>query len=116
MNRRILIYFIPLFILINGCQTNSIIPEFIIDTVEETETEEETQENNELIITESCGNENLKEYLEKGWIIENSEEKEIVCTWKTMALNNKCDINLDKGCKITVPNTYGIEKKYYLSR
>ena len=47
-------------------------------------------------------------------ILEYSEEK--VCTWKTERANNKCDIDRDKGCRITKPDIIGETTIYLLEK
>ena len=58
----------------------------------------------------------IKVYVDKGWKISNSISKEVTCTWKTQKANRKCNIDKDKGCRITVPDKMGLEIKYNLER
>jgi hypothetical protein len=64
----------------------------------------------------SCGDDGISEYLEDGWIIvkENSQEK--ICTWKSIPSTKDCDMEKDKGCKITKPDKIGEEKIYLLEK
>ncbi len=64
----------------------------------------------------SCGEEGISEYLDNGWIIvkENSQEK--ICTWKSFPATKDCDMEKDKGCKITKPDKIGEEKTYLLEK
>ena len=41
--------------------------------------------------------------LNDGWIIVEEYTEEKVCTWKSFPATEDCDIEKDKGCKITVP-------------
>ena len=64
----------------------------------------------------SCGENGISEYLDDGWIIlkENSQEK--ICTWKSIPATKDCDMEKDKGCKITTPDKIGEEKIYLLEK
>ena len=64
----------------------------------------------------SCGEDGISEYLDDGWSIlkENSEEK--ICTWKSVPASKDCDMEKDKGCKITKPDEIGEEKIYLLEK
>ena len=64
----------------------------------------------------SCGEDAIKEYLNEGWIIlkENTQEK--ICTWKSFPATKDCDMEKDKGCKITKPDKIGEEKIYILEK
>tara|TARA_Y100001968_G_scaffold54107_1_gene45212 strand:- start:15286 stop:15558 length:273 start_codon:yes stop_codon:yes gene_type:complete len=64
----------------------------------------------------SCGDGNLKELLDKGWQIKNSYTEEKVCSWKSVPANKKCDMERDKGCKITKPDVIGKEIYYLLEK
>ncbi len=77
--------------------------------IEKTVTEEKT-----LII--SCGKGNIDDHLKENWSIVKSEELEVPCTWKTKKAKRGCNLELDKGCKITVPDKMGKEIRYSLER
>ena len=64
----------------------------------------------------SCGETGISQYLDDGWIIlkENSQEK--ICTWKSVPATKDCDMEKDKGCKITKPDKIGEEKIYLLEK
>ena len=64
----------------------------------------------------SCGEKGISEYLDDGWIIlkENSQEK--ICTWKSVPATKDCNMEKDKGCKITMPDKLGEEKIYLLEK
>ena len=64
----------------------------------------------------ACGQEGINKYLEKGWQVINTEEKDIPCTWKTEKANSRCDIDKDKGCRITVPDKIGKEFIYTIEK
>ena len=67
-------------------------------------------------VTIKCKKGDIKDYLEKGWRIKSSEKREVTCTWKVQAANKGCNIEKDKGCRITVPDKEGIEIKYFLEK
>ena len=64
----------------------------------------------------SCGEDGISEYLDDGWIILKEDSQEKVCTWKSVPATKDCDIEKDKGCKITKPNKIGVEKIYLLEK
>ena len=64
----------------------------------------------------SCGEDGVSEYLEDGWIILKEDSKEKICTWKSIPATNDCDMEKDKGCKITKPDKIGEEKIYLLEK
>ncbi len=68
------------------------------------------------IIKDKCKNNNIQKYLDEGWEIESSERKEIPCTWKKVKAKRNCKPNIDKGCLITIPDTYGELMIYNLKR
>jgi len=54
--------------------------------------------------------------LEDGWVILNEYSKEKICTWKSVPATKDCDMEKDKGCKITKPDKIGEEKIYLLEK
>ena len=64
----------------------------------------------------SCGKDGIKEYLNDGWIIIKEDSQEKICTWKSVPASKDCDMEKDKGCKITKPNKIGEEKIYLLEK
>ena len=64
----------------------------------------------------SCGENRISEYLDDGWIILKEESQEKICTWKSVPASNDCDMEKDKGCKITKPDKIGEEKIYLLEK
>ena len=64
----------------------------------------------------SCGENRISEYLEDGWIILKEDSQEKICTWKSVPASNDCDMEKDKGCKITKPDEIGEEKIYLLEK
>ena len=64
----------------------------------------------------SCGENRISEYLDDGWIILKEDSQEKICTWKSVAATKDCDMEKDKGCKITKPDKIGEEKIYLLEK
>ena len=83
-----------------------------------------SEENNNNTITEkermeikfSCGEDGISEYLDNGWIILKEDTQEKICTWKSFPATKNCDMEKDKGCKITKPDKIGEEKIYLLEK
>ena len=102
-------------VLLSSCRT-SIDEEYPINNSEEDIKENTNSEKERMEIKFSCGEDGISEYLEDGWIIlkENSQEK--ICTWKSVPATKDCDMEKDKGCKITKPDKVGVEKIYLLEK
>ncbi len=86
---------------------NVIRPSF--NSIEKKLTEQKT-------ISISCGREDIQKYKDEGWNIVNIEESSIPCTWKTKKANSNCNINKDKGCRITVPDKMGKRINYLIEK
>ncbi len=78
--------------------------------------ENPNQEKKRMEIKFSCGKDGISEYLNDGWIIIKEESQEKICTWKSFPATNDCDMDKDKGCKITKPDKIGNEKTYILEK
>ena len=94
---------------------------FINNEYPEKNSEENTDKNDNaekkrMEIRFSCGEDGISKYLDDGWIIlkENSQEK--ICTWKSIPATKDCDMEKDKGCKITKPDKIGVEKIYLIEK
>ncbi len=77
---------------------------------------QKSQEKELIKVKIRCNNKLIKEYINKGWQIEKKAERNVTCTWKSITANSSCDIEKDKGCKLTVPDKIGKEYIYTLSR
>ena len=75
-----------------------------------------TQEKKRMEIKFSCGDNGISEYLNNGWIILKEDSQEKICTWKSVPATKDCDMEKDKGCKITKPDKIGVEKIYLLEK
>ncbi len=64
----------------------------------------------------SCGENNISEYLDDGWKILKEDSQEKICTWKSIPATKNCNMEKDKGCKITKPDKIGEEKIYLLEK
>jgi len=64
----------------------------------------------------SCGEDGISEYLDNGWTILKEDYREKICTWKSVPATKDCDMEKDKGCKITKPDKIGEEKIYLLEK
>ena len=64
----------------------------------------------------SCGEDEISKFLNDGWIIVEEYSEEKVCTWKSFPATKDCDMEKDKGCKITTPDKVGEEKVYILEK
>ena len=64
----------------------------------------------------SCGEDGISEYLDNGWNILKEESQEKICTWKSVPATKDCNMEKDKGCKITKPDKIGEEKIYLLEK
>jgi len=64
----------------------------------------------------SCGEDGISEYLDDGWTILKEDSQEKICTWKSVPASKDCDMEQDKGCKITKPDKIGEEKIYLLEK
>ena len=64
----------------------------------------------------ACDKEEIKAYTDKGWKVTKKSEREIPCSWKEKRSKPGCNLELDKGCRITVPDKMGIEVEYQIER
>ena len=64
----------------------------------------------------SCGDDGISEYLNDGWKILKEDYQEKICTWKSVPATKDCNMEKDKGCKITKPDKIGKEKIYLLEK
>ena len=78
--------------------------------------ENRISEKERMEIKFSCGEDGISEYLEMGWIIIKEDSQEKICTWKSVPATKNCDMEKDKGCKITKPDKIGEEKIYILEK
>ena len=102
-------------ILISSCKT-SINKEYQEINSGEIINENANSEKKRMEIKFSCGDDGISEYLDDGWIILKEDSLEKICTWKSVPATKDCDMEKDKGCKITKPDKIGEEKIYFLEK
>ena len=102
-------------ILLTSCRTsiNNNLPSM---NSEESINEDNFLEKKRMEIKFSCGEDGISKYLNDGWVILKKDTQEKVCTWKFVPASNDCDMEKDKGCKITIPDKIGEEKIYLLEK
>ena len=102
-------------IFLSSCST-SINKESPVNSLEENINSNTNSEKKRMEIKFSCGENGISEYLDDGWIILKEASQEKICTWKSVPATKDCDMEKDKGCKITKPDKIGVEKIYLLEK
>ena len=102
-------------IFLSSCST-SINKESPVNSLEENINSNTNSEKKRMEIKFSCGENGISEYLDDGWIILKEDSQEKICTWKSVPATKDCDMEKDKGCKITKPDKIGEEKIYLLEK
>ena len=102
-------------ILLSSCKT-SINEDYSIPNSEENLDENINSQKRRMEIKFSCGEDGLAEYLDDGWIILKEDSQEKICTWKSVPATKDCNMEKDKGCKITKPDRIGEERIYLLEK
>ena len=100
---------------LSSCKTSIIKKTPLINT-DENINENSNLEKKRMEIKFSCEEDGISEYLDNGWSILKEDYKEKICTWKTVPATKDCDMDKDKGCKITKPDKIGEEKIYLLEK
>ena len=102
-------------IFLSSCKS-SIKQEYPVTNSEENINEKISSEKKRMEINFSCGEDGISEYLDEGWIIIKEDSQEKICTWKSVPATKDCNMEKDKGCKITKPDKIGEEKIYLLEK
>ena len=102
-------------IFLSACKT-SINKETPLINPDKNINENRNSEKKRMEIKFSCGEDGISEYLDDGWTILTEDSKEKICTWKSVPASKDCDMEKDKGCKITKPDKIGEEKIYLLEK
>ena len=102
-------------IFLTSC-TKSINKEYPIKNTDENINENKNSKKKRMEIKFSCGEDGISEYLDDGWIILKEDSQEKICTWKSVPATKNCDMEKDKGCKITTPDKIVEEKIYILEK
>ena len=111
-------HFLQIFLFI-GLLTScgiSINKDYPINNSEEIINDNKDSKKKRMEIKFSCGEDKISEYLDDGWIILKEDSQEKICTWKSIPASKDCDMEKDKGCKITTPDKIGEEKIYLLEK
>ena len=108
-----LIILIAIFLI--SCKTSSN-KDYPINSLEKNIEEKPNSEKKRMEIKFSCGEDGISEYLDDGWNILKEESQEKICTWKSVPATKDCNMEKDKGCKITKPDKIGEEKIYLLEK
>ena len=106
---------LSIVIFLSSCST-SINKEYPKNNTDENLNEKTSLEKKRMEIKFSCGENGISEYLDDGWIVLREESQEKICTWKSVPATRDCDMEKDKGCKITKPDKIGVEKIYLLEK
>ena len=114
-NIKQLLKFFLFLIFLTSCKTSINNNETKINS-EENIIEKTYSQKKRMEIKFSCGDAGISEYLDDGWIIVKEDSREKICTWKSIPASKDCDMEKDKGCKITTPDKIGIEKIYLLEK
>ena len=104
-----------IFFVLTSCKTsiNKESPEI---NLKEKTYESEVSDSKRMEIKFSCGEDGISKYLDDGWIILKEYTQEKICTWKSVPSTKDCDMEKDKGCKLTKPDKIGEEKIYLLEK
>ena len=110
---------VPILILISifliSCKTSTK-KEYPTNNLEKNIEDMPNSEKKRMEIKFSCGEDGISEYLNDGWNILKEESQEKICTLKSMPATKDCNMEKDKGCKITKPDKIGEEKIYLLEK
>ena len=113
IKKLIQIFLISIFL--SSC-SSSINQESPVNNLEENINSINNSERKRMEIKFSCGEDDISEYLADGWNILKEESQEKICTWKSVPATTDCNMEKDKGCKITKPDRIGKEKIYLLEK
>jgi len=102
-------------IFLSSC-SRSIKKENPIKNLEKNINDISNSEKKRIEIKFSCGDDGISEYLDDGWNILKEDSQEKICTWKSVPASKDCNMEKDKGCKITTPDKIGEEKIYLLEK
>ena len=108
-----LIILIAIFLISCKSSTNKDYP---INSLEKNIEDDLNSEKKRMEIKFSCGEDGISEYLDDGWKIIREDSQEKICTWKSVPATKDCNMEKDKGCKITTPDRIGEEKIYLLEK
>ena len=104
-----------LLIFLTSCKSTANKQKLIIDS-EQQKSQQTKLSKSKMEVRYSCGEEGISDFLNDGWIISKEYTEEKICTWKSFPATKDCDMEKDKGCKITTPDKIGEEKVYLLEK
>ena len=104
-----------LLIFLTSCKSTANKEELIRDSQDQKNQQIKVSKS-KMEIRFSCGEDGISEFLNDGWIIAEEYTEETICTWKSIPATKDCDMEKDKGCKITTPDKIGEEKVYLLEK
>ena len=107
--------FFLLLVLLTSCKSTDNKGELIKDSADQ-KSQEINVAKSKMEVRYSCGEDGISEFLNDGWIISEEYTEEKICTWKSFHATKDCDMEKDKGCKITTPDKIGEEKVYLLEK
>ena len=107
-----LIILIAIFLI--SCRTSNN-KEYPINNLEKN-IDENPNSKKRIEIKFSCGDNGISAYLDDGWNILKEDSQEKICTWKSVPATKNCNMEKDKGCKITKPDNRREEKIYLLEK
>ena len=90
--------------------------EKLIKNSEDLKNEQSIKAKNKIEVRYSCGENDISEYINDGWVIVEEYTEEKICSWKSFPATKDCNMEKDKGCKITRPDEIGEEKVYLLEK
>ena len=105
-----------LLLFLISCKSRAIKEEVLIKDSEDKKSQERNIAKSKMEVRFSCGEDDISEFLNDGWIITEEYTEEKICTWKSFPATKDCDMEKDKGCKITIPDKIGEEKVYLLEK
>ena len=108
--------FILILIFLTSCKTQNNIEPSIINNSSAESKEKLLKDKKRMEFQESCGENDIENFLKDGWTIVKEYSEEKICTWKSYPATKNCNMEKDKGCKITKPDKIGEEKTYILER
>ena len=104
-----------LLIFLTSCQSKTN-KEMLPTNTKDSNSEQIKVLKNKMEVRFSCGEDGISEFLNDGWTISEEYTVEKICTWKSFSATKDCDMEKDKGCKITTPDKIGEEKVYLLEK
>ena len=107
---------IVFLIFLSSCRTSINNKNYPENDSKKINNEKINSEKKRMEIKFSCDDDGLSEYLAKGWVVLEESSQEKICTWKSVPATEDCDMEKDKGCKITMPDKMGEEKTYILEK